>query len=271
MTNWSSNFVETNGIRLHYHRSGDDKPPLVMCHGITDSGLCWTRLAQVLQADYDLLMPDARGHGLSEAPENGYSAEDHAADIAGLIRGLNLGKPAVLGHSMGARTAAVLGAKYPELPACLILEDPSWRHDTGRSLEEQRAGLEAWRASVLRQKTWSIEEIVAEGQKHISGWDAVEFGPWAEAKQRVSPNVFNFSGPPRPWEETVPNLKCPTLLVTGDPDLGAIVTPEIAQQVTETNALIQVVHLPGAGHNIRREQFAPFVDAVTQFLRQVYG
>jgi len=45
---------------------------------------------------------DARGHGLSNAPENGYSSSDHAADLAGFIDALGLERPAVGGHSMGA-------------------------------------------------------------------------------------------------------------------------------------------------------------------------
>ena len=40
---WRSGYVETNGIRLHYTRTGGDKPPLVLAHGVTDAGPCWTR------------------------------------------------------------------------------------------------------------------------------------------------------------------------------------------------------------------------------------
>ena len=65
---WQSGDIETNGIRMHYHRTGGDKPALVLSHGATDSGLCWTRVARVLEADYDVIMPDARGHGRSDAP-----------------------------------------------------------------------------------------------------------------------------------------------------------------------------------------------------------
>ena len=74
MTTWPSNQVKTNGITLHYHRTGGDKPPLVLAHGITDTGLCWIRAAQVLQEVFDIIMVDARGHGHSDKPERGYSA-----------------------------------------------------------------------------------------------------------------------------------------------------------------------------------------------------
>jgi hypothetical protein len=60
MASWQSGDVETNGIRLHYTRTGGLAPPLVLAHGVTDSGLCWTPIAEALAADYDVIMVDAR-------------------------------------------------------------------------------------------------------------------------------------------------------------------------------------------------------------------
>jgi N-formylmaleamate deformylase len=49
MNNWPSGNVIANGIRIHYHRTGGDKPPVVLSHGSTDNGLYWTRVAQALE------------------------------------------------------------------------------------------------------------------------------------------------------------------------------------------------------------------------------
>src|SRR5690242_13485221 len=100
MTDWQSGHVEANGIRLHYTRTGGDRPPLVLAHGFSDDGLCWTPVVAVLAPDYDVIMVDARGHGLSDAPAHGYGSAEHAADLAGAIGALGLRRPAVLGHSM---------------------------------------------------------------------------------------------------------------------------------------------------------------------------
>ncbi len=90
MSNWYSGKIATNGIQMHYTRTGGDKPPIVLAHGFSDDGLCWTPVAERLQADYDVIMIDARGHGRSDAPEAGYGPVEMAADLAGLIRGLGL-------------------------------------------------------------------------------------------------------------------------------------------------------------------------------------
>lgn len=56
-----------------------------MLHGLTANGACWAAVAHALEEDYDVIMPDARGHGKSSAPDDGYRYEDHANDVVGLI------------------------------------------------------------------------------------------------------------------------------------------------------------------------------------------
>ena len=72
----------------------------------------WRRAAaRFAQEGWHAISLDARGHGLSEAPQGAYTARVHAADLAGLIQALNLGKPALMGHSMGAATSATTAAR----------------------------------------------------------------------------------------------------------------------------------------------------------------
>src|SRR5690349_7853765 len=108
MVTWMSGVCETNGIGIHYLRTGGTKPPLVLLHGLMGSGACWTPLARALENECDVVMPDARGHGGSSAPHDGYRYDDHADDVIGLVHGLSLSRPILLGHSMGGMTAAVL-------------------------------------------------------------------------------------------------------------------------------------------------------------------
>ena len=110
---WQDGEVATNGITLHYTRTGGDKPPLVLAHGFSDDGRCWTPVAEALEADYDIVMVDARGHGRSAAPASGYGSREMADDLAGAIAALGLRRPAILGHSMGAALTLVLAGIYP--------------------------------------------------------------------------------------------------------------------------------------------------------------
>jgi pimeloyl-ACP methyl ester carboxylesterase len=88
LAHWTHTDLFVNGVRLHYYRTGHgDKPPLVLVHGFSDNGLCWTPTARDLEADYDVIMPDMRGHGLSERVQLSDTV-DMDADLAGLIRTL---------------------------------------------------------------------------------------------------------------------------------------------------------------------------------------
>jgi pimeloyl-ACP methyl ester carboxylesterase len=268
MSEWFSGDVVVNGVKIHYHRTGGDKPPVVLAHGITDSGLCWTRLAQALEGEYDLVMYDARGHGLSDAPEAGYTPRDHAVDIAGLVAALGLGRPALIGHSMGAGNVAMMVATYPDLARCAILEDPPWR--MAYDPKGRADAVKAWRADVITRKSRTREEILAEGRAQRPGWAEVEWQPWADAKLRANLAVLDWVDsqvPATAWHDVVRKIACPVLVITADPELGAIVSPEVAREATKLNGNLQIAHIPGAGHNIRREQFEPYVGAVRAFLK----
>jgi N-formylmaleamate deformylase len=270
MSEWFSGDVNTNGLRMHYYRTGGDKPVLLLAHGATDSGLCWSRVARALESDFDVVMPDARGHGLSDAPDGGYTSRDHAADLAGLIEALGLEQTAVGGHSMGAGSVLHLIADYPSLASRAILEDPGFRSGpldaptaTGQSPRD------AIRRTVEEAKRNGMQAAIARGRASSPTWAEEEFEPWADAKIRLSDQFLATFGRPMgapEWRELLPRVTCPVLLVTSDPERGGIVSPEVAQEATQIQPLLRVVRLRGAGHNVRREQFDGFVAAVRAFL-----
>lgn len=272
MLRWIAGSIRANGINLHYYRTGGNKSPLVLAHGLTDSGLCWAPLVRTLEADYDCIMMDARGHGWSDAPDSGYTNDNHAADYAALIQSLGLDKPALIGHSMGGGTGAQLAASYPTLLRGAILEDPPWRpQGTHTAPEERRAHAEQWRTDVIANRSRSLEALIAGVKQRSPLWSAAEIDQWAPAKQQVSPQALDYAlYPSTPWWEVIGQITCPTLLVTADVAAGAIVDQTTAAQATALNAQIEVAYIAGAGHNIRRENFDAYVAVVKTFLARLY-
>jgi pimeloyl-ACP methyl ester carboxylesterase len=266
---WTSASVEVNDVRLAYHRTGGDKPQVVLAHGFSDNGLCWARLATALETEYDMIMVDARGHGNSTAPATGYSDEVMAADLAGVIESLALVKPAIVGHSMGASVAAMLLAREPGLTSGAVLEDPPWRRSTGPDSTSGGHGFAPW---LTRLRAMTLAEVQADGRRENPMWDATEFEEWARAKHQISPAVVaRGSASAPPYAEVVAGIREPVLLVRGDPDLGGIVTDEVATEVTRVNPLVVDVRLSPAGHSIRREQFDRYVSVVREFLAGLFG
>ena len=123
---WSDGYVYANGVRLHYYRAvpAPDKPAIVMVHGVTDNGLCWTTLSWELQDDYDIYMLDTRGHGLSDPFTTADDGDTLIKDVVAAVQALGLENPILMGHSMGAATVMRVGAEYPDLARAVIMLDP---------------------------------------------------------------------------------------------------------------------------------------------------
>jgi N-formylmaleamate deformylase len=311
MSDWTSGDVVANDVRLHYYRTGGtgpasmaaappradgvreprDLPPIVALHGITDSGRTWSRVAEGLAADYDVIMLDARGHGLSEATESGYTAEDQAPDVAGVIRALGLGRVVLLGHSMGGATAVATAAVSPDLVRALILEDPPWGGppDSATAAEREARSAE-WQRSILKRKAQAISEIVTFGRRRLPDWDERDVAMWAEAKQQTSPNIANgINGRGIRWQDVVRQVRCPVWVIYGDRaagsgsqarssavgtagsrvTAGAILSREIVEEAQSLCPGVKAVHVPGAGHEIRRGHYPQFMAALRACLHDI--
>lgn len=275
---WVEGDIRVNGINVHYYRTGDvQKPSVVLLHGFSDNGMCWRRLATDLAPDYDLVMIDAAGHGKSGGPEHGFR-ERAVSDVGAVIAALQLDHPALVGHSMGAGTAAGVAAEYPEQIRAIALEDPGWRDEAapaparvvGQGSRAPLGSAEwvAWnRAFKGRTPTEQHAEAIAQRPE----WPQEDLPDWADAKAQFNLAVLDApdrTAPPSLWRDLLPRITCPVLLITADPERGAIVTPKAAQEAIAGLRHGRTVHIAGAGHNIRREAYAPFADAVTAFLRE---
>ncbi len=262
--------VVSNGAKIHYYRTGDEKPSVVFLHGISDNGLCWSRLAVLLEPFYDVIMVDARGHGLSEGTLTGYTPEDRAADVAGLIEALKLEKPPVGGHSMGAETAVMVAGMYPKLVGSLILEDPPFWSDSRKETPEARVQRrEHFHKQITEWRDMPVDEIIQIGRRMHPNWHEADLFQWAKSKKQVNTVAFDGIETDRPsWREYAKHVKCPVLLISGDPLLGGIVTDEVAAELKKLWKKPEMVRLDHAGHNVRRDQFEPYYEVVKKFLRK---
>jgi pimeloyl-ACP methyl ester carboxylesterase len=250
---------------LHYTRTGGKKPPVVLAHGFSDAGLCWTPVAQALEADYDIVMVDARGHGFSDAPETGYTLTEMASDLQGVIASLGLVRPAIIGHSMGGGTTLALAGLYPNVPGAIILEDAGALNDADFP-HRQEGGENPFMARLSHLQTKTRDELIAEMQASTE-WPDAELEPWADAKLQFNMRAAQFHPTTGiTWTELLPRITCPALLISADLDRGAIVRPEMAAAMQQQMPQLQIAHIPGAGHSIRREQFDRYIAVVRSFL-----
>src|SRR5690606_20518816 len=104
-----SEHVAANVLRHRILSYGDshDRDHLLL-PGITSPAVTADFVAvHLADMGYRVVVPDARGRGETDrAQPGGYRLTDYAADVAALVDVLGLRDPVIVGHSMGARTAA---------------------------------------------------------------------------------------------------------------------------------------------------------------------
>lgn len=260
---WSDGYVVANGIRIHYWRTGGNKPPLVLAHGSSDDGLCWTNLAKEFQNDFDIIMFDARGHGLSDPPSPSDPPDVQVEDLAGLIKELKLNRPILMGHSMGSASVAHFAAKYPDVPRAVILEDPALVRPATPPASTQSTP-ESRRATILARNNTSEEALVEGCMKNSPKWGRSECEFWAPSKRRHHPNTVLITTANRPpMRDLFPKITASTLILKADAD------EDLKKQNEQVAGLLKsgkIVHIKGAGHNVRREGKEETIKVLKAFL-----
>ena len=147
---WFDNFeqrsFEVNGTTINARISTTPlgelpKPALLLLHGFPQSHVMWHRVAQQLEKNYFLVMPDLRGYGdSSKTPglpdHSNYSKRNMAHDMALVMDALSVDGFHLCGHDRGGRVAHRLALDHPERvkKLCVIDIAPTLDMYEGNSL-----------------------------------------------------------------------------------------------------------------------------------------
>jgi pimeloyl-ACP methyl ester carboxylesterase len=71
----------------------------------------------------------------------------------------------------------------------------------------------------------------------------------------------------RPYEEIVTRIECSTLLIIAEKGIVSRETAENAARLWKSKATFQWAYIKGAGHSIRREQYAAFKKVLYDWLQ----
>ena len=108
----------STGIHLAYTVTGDEKgTPVILIHGLTDGRVSWSQVAPVLaKKGYRVYVPELRGNGKTDKPieESAYAVKELTQDIGAFIDKLELKKPHIVGHSLGAFVAQELSILHAD-------------------------------------------------------------------------------------------------------------------------------------------------------------
>jgi pimeloyl-ACP methyl ester carboxylesterase len=294
---WSDGYAYVNGIRIHYYHAkpAQGKPVMVMVHGVTDIGLCWTTLTWKLQDSYDIYMLDTRGHGLSDPFTSADNSETLIKDVVDFVQVMKFDKPILMGHSMGAATVMRVGAEYPDLAKAIIMLDPFVGNrrpgaaaGPGRDTARNRPAPPAQPAQptapdrlsinmfgnpeiLVAQNNYSFDDLVATGKRQNPKWDIVDIQYWALSKKQYHGAYSNearqsMSGSMN-TQDALAKIKVPALILKADAPWEARKANEEAARVMQKGRL---VHIDGAGHNLHHDQLSRTVEVLKEFFQTLH-
>jgi len=132
-----SQFVEVDGVPIHYQEAGArNAPVLLLIHGFASSTLVWSKvLLRLASAGYRVIAPDMLGYGYSGKPRRAdYTIGSQARMIAGLLDRLEVKKAILVGSSYGAAVAATVALDHADRVEKLVLVGAVTNNDPTRFL-----------------------------------------------------------------------------------------------------------------------------------------
>jgi len=123
-TAFSNNYFDVNGIKMHYIEYKNDKPKILLMHGLTANAHAFEGLIRAgLTNHFHVFSIDFRGRGLSSKVAFKYSIKNHGEDVIAMLDLLNIESIILCGHSFGGLMASYLAYHYPKRVSEVIILD----------------------------------------------------------------------------------------------------------------------------------------------------
>ncbi|WP_280110003.1 alpha/beta fold hydrolase [Beijerinckia indica] len=271
----TSQFVQINGIRLHYVSTGSG-PAVILLHGWPQTWFAWRATMERLSSHFTVIAPDLRGVGLSERTPTGYDKRTIASDIAALIGHAAGGRAHVVAHDMGGKVAYMLANLHPEsveklvLVDCLIpgtenmdaLRGGAWHYGfhmapeipemltKGRERDYIAAQIRAW----SYKKDAVSEMAISEFARHYASPGGMTVGfAYYRALRDDAALAASFEGR---------SIDMPVLAIGGRHGVGTKLADALSKQARDLTAVIA----EDSGHFVADEMPDFFCDQLKRFL-----
>jgi pimeloyl-ACP methyl ester carboxylesterase len=246
--------IGANGLDIGYDVHGAG-PPLVMLHGATSvGGDDFAPQIPLFSKAFQLILPDARGHGRTRwDPADGFRHDWLVDDLAAFVDGLGLATFHLLGFSMGAMTALQYGSRFPDRLRTVVIVGITTQREprtsvARRLMDPRRADVDdpAWGRTLAR--------------RHDAGQGE---GTWRRLLPAIAADVA-VQRLLRPRE--LHAIDAPALIACGDRDPFVPVDHAwgIQRQLPDARLLV----VPDGGHEVMTRRPGLFNEALSGFYRQ---
>ena len=252
-----------NGSCYEWHGQG---PVVALVHGLGLNRHMWRWQLPALTPRYRVLAYDLFGHGESAKPPGRPSLKMFSDQLEGLLQACNVQRCAVVGFSLGGMIARRFVLDHPSRASALAILNSA--HDRTRAeraailkrVEQARqsgpdatveAALERWFTAEFRTQNPDRMDLI---RKWITGNDPA-----------VYPEVYRvLAEGDAEIAEPIAKIRCPTLVMTGEDDLGN--SPRMAEAMADAIPGARAIVLPGLRHMGLAEDPTAFNDLLVSFL-----
>jgi len=240
--------VHLNGIDLYYETAGS-RDLLLLLHGGGGCHEDWGYAGRdLLEHEYMLIMPDARGHGRSNNPQRTITHRQCALDTLALLDHLGIKRCRAMGLSFGGNILLHMATQQPErIEAMVLVSAAMYFPEQARAIMRQVPTTDK-----QPPKEWEMMR-----KRHKLGDDQiVALWEWQRG-MKDSYDDMNFTPP------SLSRITAPTLIVYGDRDFLCPVEMAVEMYHAIPRSALWVV--PNGGHG------PVFLDAAPYFVQTALG
>jgi len=143
--------INASGLAINYEQQGAGDPLLLIPYLAADHA-CYAFQEAEYAKHFTCISLDLRGTGESDKPQDAYTTEVLADDVAAFMQAAGIGKAHIAGLSLGGAIGLALAAKYPEKVQSLSLHS-AW----AKSDAFQRTVVESWQ---ILAKAVGVPEMI---------------------------------------------------------------------------------------------------------------
>jgi pimeloyl-ACP methyl ester carboxylesterase len=227
-------WVMNKNVQLHYiESSGEDKTPLLYIPGALGFAEQFVDVMEQLQPRKTVAV-SLRGCGKSDAPQTGYTFEDHVSDIEAIIQHSKMNKIYLMAYSMGVPYAIEIAARLSDKVKGLIICDYSARLP---KIPKD------WADNVLSKG------YIDESRKHF-----------VRALQEESEEILL-------WDR-LGLIDCPTLIIRGLKE-GSLLNDENLTKYKHGLRNHKLVEFGDSGHELWVPDYQRFINTVISYLNEI--
>jgi pimeloyl-ACP methyl ester carboxylesterase len=141
--------ISVDSVLISYDEKGSGSPELVFVHGWSCDKSYWSKQVEYFAPKYKVVTIDLAGHGASGMERKNYTMEAFGADVATVIKKLDLKKVVLIGHSMGGAVILEAARLTPGRIIGLVGADTFQDFERSYTLQEIEQFLTPFRENFL--------------------------------------------------------------------------------------------------------------------------